>query len=129
MCLKMGCRVEQSQLDDHADLERLLGFVAPIAVRLLQVRQQARQTPEALATTVVEPLVVEVLARQQHRAAETLTIREFWQAVALLGGHQGRRRDGPPGWRTLWEGWRTLADWADGARLFLPDPSSGKRCG
>ena len=60
MCLKTGCRVEQSQLDDRADLERLLGFAAPVAVRLLQLRQYARQSPEVPATTVVEPLVVEV---------------------------------------------------------------------
>ena len=99
MCLKTGCRVEQSQLNDRADLERCSGFAAPIAVRLLHLRQHARQTPEVLATTVVEPLLVAVLARRQRRPAEQLTLAEFWRAVAKLGGHQGRRRDGPPGWR------------------------------
>ncbi len=47
---------------------------------------------------------------------------QFWQQVARLGGHQGRRHDGPPGWRTVWRGWRYLSDLADGARLFVvPD--------
>ncbi len=122
-CLKTGCRVEDSQLDDGADLQRLLGFAIPIAVRLLQLRQAARNAPDAPAMTVVEPLMVETLARRQKTSADTMTVAQFWQWIAQLGGHQGRRRDGPPGWRTLWRGWRLLADLTEGARLFAPDSS------
>ncbi len=117
-CLKTGCRVEHTQLDAGADIQRLLGFAAPIAVRLLQLRQTARQTPELPARAVVEPLMVEVLARLQQLNAQRLTVAQFWQGVSRLGGHQGRRRDGPPGWQTLWKGWRLLADLTEGARLF-----------
>ncbi len=117
-CLKTGCQIERSQLDDGADIQRLLGFMLPIAVRLLQLRQTARQAPQMLATTVVEPLLVQVLARRRTLDWRTLTAEQFWQQVARLGGYQGRRRDGPPGWRTVWRGWRYLSDLADGARLF-----------
>lgn len=54
-CLKTGCRVERSQLDDGADLERLLGFAAPIAVRLLQLREAARHVPETLIPLANSP--------------------------------------------------------------------------
>lgn len=117
-CLKTGCRIEDSQLDDGADIQRQLGFAAPTAVRLLQLRQAARNTPQLLATQIVEPLMVEVLARQQHLTAETMTAKEFFRRVARLGGFQGRKRDGEPGWRTLWRGWRYLADLTAGVRLF-----------
>ena len=117
-CLKTGCRVEDSQLDDGADIARLLGFAVPIAVRLLQLRQLARQTPDLPAKAVVEPLMVDVLALRQKKNAQAMTIGEFWRLVAAMGGHQGRRSDGPPGWRTLWKGWRYLADLTEGARLF-----------
>lgn len=101
-CLKTGCQIERSQLNDGLDLQKLLGFAAPIAVRLLQLRQDARHTPEALATTVVEPLMVEVLTRQlSTESASTLTMLDFWRLVARLGGFQGRKRDGQPGWRTV----------------------------
>jgi hypothetical protein len=121
-CLKTGCRIERSQLDDGTDIERLLGFAAPIAVRLLQLRQTARQTPDVPAISIVEPLMVHVLARRQKMDSQTMTAEQFWRAVARLGGHQGRRRDGAPGWRTVWRGWRYLSDLADGARLFAaPD--------
>jgi hypothetical protein len=129
MCLKTGCRVEQRQLDDRGDLERLLGFAAPIAVRLLQLRQQARQTPERPAAEVVDRLLLEVLARCQRRPTATLTIDAFWRAVARLGGYQDRRGDGPPGWRTLWKGWCYLADLTEGARLVTDNPLSGQVVG
>jgi hypothetical protein len=116
-CLKTGCRVEASQLDDGRDLERLLGLLAPVAVRLLQLRQAARDTPDLPATALIDPLVVRVLAARQKLEPAQLTLALFWRAVARLGGHQDRRRDGPPGWRTLWRGWRYLSDLVEGARL------------
>jgi Transposase DNA-binding/Transposase Tn5 dimerisation domain len=123
-CLKTGCRIEASQLDARADLERLLGFAAPMAVRLLQLRQEARQPVEVPATQVVDPLMVAVLARLQQISATQLTAREFFRRVARLGGFQGRKRDGEPGWRTLWHGWRYLSDVTEGARLFHPEDTS-----
>lgn len=120
-CLKTGCRVEHTQLDDGADICRLLGFAVPIAVRLLQLRQYARQSSELPAQAVVEPLMVEVLARRQKKNAKSMTISEFWRAIARLGGHQGRQSDGPAGWRTVWKGWRYLSDLTEGARLFSQD--------
>ena len=52
--------------------------------------------------------------------ARTLTLEAFWQAVARMGGPLGRRGDGPPGWRTVWRGWRHLEELTEGARLFAP---------
>ena len=117
-CLKTGCQIERSQLDDAADIQRLLGFILPIGARLLQLRQTVRQAPETPAVTVVEPLLVQILAHRQKLNWRTLTAQQFWQQVARLGGYQARRRDGPPGWRTVWRGWRYLSDLADGARIF-----------
>ena len=48
-CLKTGCRIEKRQLQQGERLFRLLGFLAPVAVRLLQGREMARLTPQRLA--------------------------------------------------------------------------------
>ena len=117
--LKTGCRIEAAQFDQRADLQRLLGFLAIIAVRLLQVRQLARQSPDTPALTVVDPLEVRILAAQLNADPTTMTLAHFWQGVAQLGGHQGRRADGPPGWITIWRGRRKLQLLVDGARLAL----------
>jgi Transposase Tn5 dimerisation domain/Transposase DDE domain len=116
-CLKTGCRIEASQLDQAHDLQRLLGFATPIALRLLQLRQTARGAPDQLAAATIEPIVLQILARRFQHTATEITLAQFWLDVAHLGGYLGRKRDGPPGWRTLWKGWRLLSDWADGARL------------
>jgi hypothetical protein len=116
-CLKTGLRIEHSQLDDGGDVQRLLGFCAPVAVRLLQLRQEARTAPDQPATAAVDPLMVQVLAARRHLEAQTMTLAAFWRQVAQLGGYLGRRNDGPPGWRTVWKGWRYLCDLTEGARL------------
>jgi Transposase DNA-binding/Transposase Tn5 dimerisation domain len=119
MCLKTGCRVEQAQLDEGLDLQRLLGFLAPVAVRLLQLRQAVRVVPDVPAVTLVDPLTVKLLAAYFHKPAPTWSLKDFWRSVAQLGGYLGRKSDGPPGWRTLWKGWQQLSDWTTGARLSV----------
>ena len=44
-------------------------------------------------------------------------VREVYLALAALGGHLGRRGDGPPGWQTLWLGRATLRLLVEGAHL------------
>lgn len=117
-CLKTGCAIEKRQLDHADDICRLLGFCGPIAVRLLQIRQMARLDPDAPAVAHVDPLTVQILVERLPRTpAQPLTLHDFWRGVAQLGGYQGRRGDGPPGWRTIWRGWQYLNDLVAGARL------------
>jgi len=117
-CLKTGCQIEQRQFDAARDIRLLLGFTMPIAVRLLQMRQMVRQLPDVLASTLVDPLMVQVLARSRDADWQNMRAQDFWRHVAQMGGHLGRKSDGPPGWRTLWKGWQQLAAMTDGARLF-----------
>ncbi len=117
--LKSGCRIERTQLDDRLDIERLLGFLSPIALRLLQIRQFARQAPDTPAQSQIDPLPLRILAAQLHTNPTTMTIAQFWSGVAQLGGHLGRKSDGPPGWITLWRGYRQLQLMVRGARTLL----------
>ena len=122
--LKTGCRIEHTQLDERLDIERLLGFLSPIAVRLLQLRQLARQAPDTPAQTEIDPLLLYLLATQLQANPATMTLAQFWAGIAQLGGHLGRKGDGPPGWITLWRGYRQLQLMVRGARLVL-DPEQG----
>lgn len=122
-CLKTGCAIERAQLDKRRDIEALLGFAIPIAARLLQLRQLARQPDERPARDVVDPLMVEVLAKREHLDSHTMSFTTFWRRVARLGGFLGRKGDGDPGWRTLWWGWRYLSDLTEGARLMSDHPA------
>jgi hypothetical protein len=119
-CLKSGCGIEQRQLRTGQGLKRLLGLCTPIAVRLLQLREIARMEPDRLAVEELPVELVEVvgaLAEMEPEEIERLTVGRFWKEVARLGGHQGRRRDGPPGWKTLWRGWTYVQTVMQGVRL------------
>jgi hypothetical protein len=116
-CLKSGCRLEQRQLHAYAGLTRLLALLAPIAVRLLQLREMARLFPERLATAALPRELVLLVATLAELPVESLTVGEFWRAVARYGGYLGRKRDGPPGWQTLWRGWLHIQTLLEGVQL------------
>ena len=45
----------------------------------------------------------------RHQSRRPLvTVRAVYLALAALGGHLGRKGDGPPVWQTLWLGRRSL---------------------
>ncbi len=116
-CLKTGCHIEERQVQSADRLIRLLGFFSPLAVRLLQVRQLARQTPEVPVHEVIEPLLVTVLSARIGVSASEMTLGQFWNEVAKLGGYQARRCDGPPGWKTLWKGWLYVQTLLEGVSI------------
>ena len=108
-CLKTGCRVEQRQLQEEARLERLLGVLAVVAVRLLQLKHQARLDPEAPAERVVPERYVRTRQdRLKLPRRRKLTVHQFWRETARMGGFRARTGDGEPGWITLWRGWEQL---------------------
>lgn len=116
-CLKTGCRMEQRQLEEADRLKTLLGILAVVAVRLLQLKHQAKVNPDAPARSVVPQQYVQTLAAYLKRPAGKLTTREFWRETARLGGFLGRKGDGDPGWLTLWHGWQHLETLTLGVEL------------
>jgi hypothetical protein len=118
-CLKTGCSIEKRQLDEGDDIRRLLGFLGAIAARLLQLRNLSRAEPEVPAELHVDELTLAILREKRKWPPDKeVTLDVFWRGVAAMGGYQGRRGDGPPGWQTIWHGWQYLHDLVDGARLL-----------
>ena len=116
-CLKTGCRIEARQEQTYDGLRTLLGFLAPLAVRLLQVRAAARQEPERAASEILPAEVVQVVAHLSKVAPEHLTARRCWHRIAQAGGYLGRKGDGEPGWKTLWKGWLYIQTLLEGVHL------------
>ena len=108
-CLKTGCRIEQRQLREGARLERLTGVLAVVAVRLLQLKHQARLEPEAPAEGVVPERYVKTMrARLDSRAPTEAYRLPVLCETAKMGGFWLGAGDGEPGWITLWRGWHEL---------------------
>jgi hypothetical protein len=107
-CLKTGCRIEQRQLESADRLRPLIAMLSVVAVRLLQLKCDARIDPDRPAQQCVPIESVRTLAALLDQRPQDLTLRRFTHEVAKLGGFLGRTRDGDPGWQTLWRGWREL---------------------
>jgi hypothetical protein len=121
--LKTGVRIEEPQLTDRERLEPLIGILSVVALNLLWLRDAARDVEWAdrPAEELVDPLLVE-LAQASPTGVTVrgpqMTIREFYQAVARLGGYHGNFKKRPPGWQTLWRGWSKLSLMAQGAQTI-----------
>jgi hypothetical protein len=120
--IKTGCRIEQRQLQSYEALRRLLGLLAPVAVRLLQLRASARQNPQQPASQTLPSEVVQVVATKVGVPAAQLTTQQCWHGIAGFGGYLGRKGDGPPGWKTLWKGWFYLQALLEGVHLAAQLP-------
>jgi len=107
-CLKTGLAVERRRYQSGDRLEPVIGVICVQAVRLLQLRDLARKSPETPAKGVVPVEWLETLQRIRQRPTAIHTVRDFLRAVAGLGGFLGRKCDGEPGWLTLWRGLETL---------------------
>jgi hypothetical protein len=123
-CYKTGCHVEERQYETAARLERVAGLLSVVAVRLLQLRTAAHDTPDRPAEEVAPQAWIDMLrAVRKIPHSRPLTIRDFVRQLAGLGGHLLRKRDGDPGWITLWRGYEKLQLMVRGAQAL------NKKCG
>jgi hypothetical protein len=116
-CLKTGCQIEARQLQTYEGLRTLLGFLGPLAVRLLQLRAVARQDPDGAASDVLPVEVVKIVAHRTKISVKQLTVRQCWHGIAKVGGFLGRKGDGEPGWKTIWKGWLYIQALLEGVHL------------
>ena len=116
-CLKSGCKIEEAQLKTSDRLLNLFGVLGIIATQLLQLRDISRINPESSVENYVDPLKI-TLIKNQYKLKGSITVKEFWRRVAMLGGFLGRKSDKNPGWQTIWQGWLRLQDMCRGAELF-----------
>lgn len=112
--LKSGTKIEELQLQKATSLQKAVHVYSIAAMRIMQLVYQARDTPEVsseLVLTKEQWMVLYVLIHE--RAPETdkpPTLGEAVKWIGRLGGHLGRKSDGPPGLKVVWKGYRRLCD-------------------
>jgi hypothetical protein len=119
---KTGCGEEELRFETAAAMLPMLGVLAIVAVRVLQLRWWGRSGGTAPAESASTRAERDVLKGLGHRVR---TARDFVRTVAELGGFLGRKCDAEPGWQTLWRGYRRLQDMVLGLRIkagrVIPD--------
>jgi hypothetical protein len=118
---KTGCAIEDMQFTSSQALEPMIALLSVVAVGLLKLREASRR-PDAetrRATDLIDPSYVAVLsAWRYNKTNKDLSVKEFFFALARLGGHQNRKSDHWPGWLVMWRGWMALQHMLDGAEAL-----------
>jgi hypothetical protein len=114
--LKSGLRAEDLQLERAERLFAAIAIMSVVALRLIDLRERVRFNADSPAQgSGLDELEVAVLRTPSSRPITT--VQDVALAIGRLGGHLNRRRDGMPGWQTLWRGMEKLSLLVEGVRL------------
>lgn len=127
--LKTGCKVEEIQLKDDPAVLNCIVLYMIVAWRILYLTWLGRDCPELPCGVFFEEaewksaLAVSRLSKpkknkkngeqaKDQQQPDEPTLGEMLRIVAELGGHLGRKNDGPPGAQVIWQGLSRIRDFA-----------------
>ena len=110
--LKSGCRIKDRQLGTADRIEASLGIDMVVAWRIYHLTMLGRETPDAPCTTYFKDVEWKALHcyanKTKHLPKGPPKLAEAIRLLGRIGGHMGRKKDGPPGTQTLWRGIQRL---------------------
>jgi Transposase DNA-binding/Transposase Tn5 dimerisation domain len=110
--LKSGTKIEELQLKDAQSLQKAITVYSMAAFRVMQLVYESRHHPEVSCEIVLTKAQWKTLYMLIHgnnqtpKQAPSLHQAVMW--IGRLGGHLGRKSDGPPGLKTVWLGYQQL---------------------
>jgi len=120
--LKSGCRIRNRQLGTAKKLQACLGIDMVVAWRIYHMAMLGRETPNAPCTLYFDDVEWKTLCclitKKPVPPEQPPTMAEAVSMVGKLGGHLGRKGDGPPGTQTLWRGLQHLESAVELARIL-----------
>lgn len=112
--LKNGTKLESLQLKQAESLQKALMVYSISAFRIMQFVYLSRKYPHVsceVILTTSQWKVLYILIHKKNNFPEqppTLELAVKW--IGQLGGHLGRKSDGPPGLKTVWYGYLELCN-------------------
>ncbi len=122
--LKSGCLIEEREITTATGLTNCLAIDMIVAWRILYMTRLGREVPELPCTAVFTEDEWQSLLKVTHPnkplPVQPPSLNELIRMLAKLGGHIGRKSDGPPGVESMWIGLMRLSDISMCWRLFSP---------
>jgi len=104
--LKSSCRIKDRQLSTADRLETCLGVDMVVAWRIFYLTMLGRETPDVPCTVFFKDVEWKALccyvSKKSIPPVDPPLLKKAIQMVGAIGGHMGRKSDGPPGIETLW---------------------------
>lgn len=125
--LKNGCKVEALQLRALPKLEVALAMFMIVAWRINRLMRLGRQQPDLDATLLFDEdeIAAAYILNKKKRPKEPPTLNEVVRLVAMAGGFIGRKSDGEPGAKTLWQGMERVMSFVEGIKYARAHPETG----
>ena len=121
-----ACDIESSQLRSLSALKRWATILAAVATRIERLKQLSREQPDLDARQEFSreelDAAITLSREKKHAVGDSLTIQQAVRLVAIVGGHMGRKGDGPPGSITIRRGLERIQP---AARVLAAARSSG----
>ena len=111
--LKSGCGVEKLQLQSTDRLKPSLSLYMIIAWRILAMTMLGRNCPDIACTSVFDDeewRAVYIVVYRSPPPPIPPTLNEMIRMIASLGGYLNRKKDDPPGVKTIWTGLQRIKD-------------------
>jgi hypothetical protein len=104
--VKNACKVEELQLAHIEKIERALALFMVVAWRIAFLMRMGRTCPDLDATLFFHPDEIRGahLLTKTRKPDRPPTLNEVLRLIARVGGFLGRKGDGEPGVKTIWEG-------------------------
>lgn len=122
--LKSGCQIEARELQTADRLFRCLAVYSVVAWYVLYATMLARDIPDQPCTLLLDEDQWQALYCIVHGVSrppdEPPSLRQAIRWIAKLGGFLGRKGDGEPGTKHLWQGLQRLFDMALMFRALRP---------
>jgi len=130
--LKSGCKVEERQFESAERYKACLTCYMIIAWRVLYVMMLGRTCPDMPCDVVLtedEWKSVYMIVEKVEPPKKAPSLGTMVLKIARLGGHLGRKHDGPPGPKTMWIGMQRMMDYAEAWRTFRTAPPGSRTRG
>ncbi len=121
---KMGCKVEEIQLEKADRLRPCLALYQIVAWRVLYVTMLGREAPDLPCNALFtdeEWKSAWMICTDKPPPKRPPRLKVFLPLIAELGGYNGREHDGPPGPKALWIAIRRMTDFALAWSTFGPN--------
>lgn len=110
--LKSGTKIETLQLKHSESLQKAIITYSIAAFRIMQLVYNSRLHPNVsceVALTLSQWKVLFILIHKKKEIPSMPpTLQQAVNWIGKLGGHLGRKADGPPGLKTVWLGYQKL---------------------
>jgi hypothetical protein len=115
--LKSGTKIEELQLKTAESLQKAISIYSMAAFRVMQLVYQSRHYPDISCEVILtKPQWIALYMLIYNNNNVPKEPPSLWQAVmwiGKLGGHLGRKSDGPPGLKTVWQGYQQVCNAAN----------------